>query len=54
MKYPLAQQWKAGSPIALSFDQFQFGHMALDHAVIDRPGQASSHSVFVFHDPRSE
>lgn len=54
MKDALAQQWKARSPIALSFDQFQLRHVSLDHAVIDPPGQTISHCVFVFLDPSSK
>jgi hypothetical protein len=42
MKHPLAQERKSCPAITLSFDQFELGDMALDHAVIDPPGEASS------------
>ena len=50
MQHPLAQQRKASLAIALSFDQFQFGHMAFDHAIVDPPGEAIFHGIFVFLD----
>ena len=50
MNNPLAKQRKTSSAIALSFDQFQFGHMAFDHAIVDPPGEAIFHGVFVFLD----
>ncbi len=43
MQYTLAQEWKASSPIPLPFDEFQLGHMAFHHPVIDQPGEPSSH-----------
>src|SRR6266571_1321189 len=43
-----AEKRKACLAISLSFDQFQLGHMAFHHAVIDPPGETSSHRVFVF------
>jgi hypothetical protein len=54
MKDAFAQERKSGPAVALSFDQFEFGHMALDHAVVDRPGEACLDSLFVFLDARSE
>ncbi len=48
MKNPLAEERKASLAIALSFDQFQLGHMSFYHPVIDPPGEASSHGIFVF------
>ena len=51
VKDSLAEQRKACLTIALSFDQFQLGHVSLDHAVIDPPGETSSHRIFVFLDP---
>jgi hypothetical protein len=51
MEHALAQEWKARPAIALSFDQFQLGHVSLHHAVIDPPGETSSHRVFVFLNP---
>src|SRR5713226_2498932 len=48
MKYSLAEQRKASLAIPLSFDQFQLRHVTLDHAVIDPPGETSSHGIFVF------
>ncbi len=50
MQHPLAEQRKASLAVALSFDQFQFGHMSFDHAVTDPPGEAIFHSIFVFLD----
>ena len=51
MEDPLAEQRKVRLPIALSFDQFEPGHVPFHHAVVDPPGEASSHRVFVFLDP---
>ena len=48
VKHPLAQEWKASSPISLSFDQFEFGHMALNYTIIDPPGEPCSHRLFAF------
>lgn len=39
MQHPLAEQRKASLAIALSFDQFQFGHMAFDLAIVDPSGE---------------
>src|SRR5258708_4420446 len=50
MQHPLAQKRKTCLPIALSFDQLQFGHMPFHHAVIDPPGEPCSHRLFVFLD----
>ncbi len=50
VKHALAEQRKACSAIPLSFNQFQLGHVSLNHAVIDPPGQTSSHGIFVFLD----
>ena len=50
MQYPLAEQRKASLAIALSFDKFQFGHMAFNHAIVDPPGEAIFHGIFVFLD----
>jgi hypothetical protein len=50
MQHTLAKQLEAGPTIALSFDPFQLGHMALDHAVVLRKGQSCQHCGFVsFH-----
>ena len=54
MQHTLAKQLEAGPTIALSFDQFQLGHMAFYHAVIDRSGETGSHGVFVLLDPGSK
>src|SRR5258707_3955727 len=54
MKDPLAEQRKACLTIPLSFDQFQLGHLSLDHPVIDPPGETSSHGIFAFLDPNSK
>jgi hypothetical protein len=54
MKDPFSQQWKACLAISLSFNQFELGHVALDHAVADPPGESGSHRVFVFLDPSSK
>ena len=51
MQYTLAEQRKTSFPIALPFNQFQLGHVTFDHPVIDRPGKAISHCVFVFLNP---
>ncbi len=51
VKHPFAEQRKARPTIPLPFDQFQLGHVSLDHAVIDPPGETSSHGVFVFLHP---
>src|SRR6266700_2491951 len=48
VKHPFSEQREGCPTIALSFDQFQLGHVSLDHAVIDPPGETSSHGVFVF------
>ena len=50
MKDAFAEERKARPAIALSFDQFQFRHLSLDHAVVDPPGETSSDCVFVFLD----
>src|SRR5437660_653777 len=44
------EQRKASLPIALSFDQLQFGHMPFHHAVSDPPAEPGSHRLFVFLD----
>ena len=54
VKHALAEQRKACSAISLSFDQFQLGHVSLDHAIIDPPGEASSHRVLVLLYSRSK
>ena len=54
MQHSLAQQREACPTISLSFDQFQFRDVSLDHPVIDPPGEASSHGVFIFLDPRGK
>ena len=38
MKHPFTQQRKASLAIALSFDQFELGHLTFHHAVVDPPG----------------
>jgi len=38
MEDPLAEQRKVRLPIALSFDQFELGHLSFHHSVIDPPG----------------
>ncbi len=48
MKDTLAEQGKPCTTISLSFDEFELGHVAFDHAVIDPPGEPSSHRLFVF------
>ena len=48
MKNPFSQERKIGSTIALSFDQFELGHLSFNHAVINPPGETSSHGIFVF------
>ena len=50
MKDPLAEQGKVCLAIALSFDQFELGHVTFHHAIIDPPSEASSHRIFVFLD----
>jgi hypothetical protein len=50
MQHSLAEQGKASLAVALSFDEFQFGHMAFDHAIVDPPGEAIFHRIFVFLD----
>src|SRR5260370_9637039 len=54
VKHELAEQRKACSAILLSFNQFQLGHVSLNHAVIDPPGETSSHGIFVFLDSRGK
>ncbi|SRR6266487_3629298 len=54
MKHPFAQQRKACPAIPLSFDQFELGHVAFDYAIVDPPGETSSHRIFVFLDPSSK
>jgi hypothetical protein len=54
MKHPLAEQREACPTIPLSFNQFELGHMALNHAIINPPGETSSHGVFVFLNARSK
>ena len=48
------EQRKASLPIALSFDQLQFGHMPFHHAVSDPPAEPGSHRLFVFLDSCSK
>src|SRR5450755_3989020 len=48
MKHPFAEQGEFGSTISLPFDQFQLGHVPLNHAITDPPGKTSLHRVFVF------
>jgi hypothetical protein len=50
VKDTLAQQWESCTTISLPCDEFELGHMAFDHAVIDPPGEPSSHRLFVFLD----
>src|SRR5947209_12020913 len=47
MKHPLAKQSKASSAIHRSLDELQFGHMALNHAIVDCPGSPRFHCVFL-------
>src|SRR5712692_5717085 len=47
MKDTFSQQRKARPTITLSFDQFELGHVSLNHAIIDPPGETSFHRVFV-------
>lgn len=54
MKNLFAQQREACSAISLPFDEFQFGDVALYHAVVDPPGEAIFHGLFVFFDSSSE
>ena len=54
MQYPLAQERKTCPPISLPFDQFELGHISLNHSVTPLPGETISHCVFVFLDPRSK
>jgi hypothetical protein len=51
MENALAQEWKGRPAIALSFDQFQLGHVPIHPAIIDPPGETSFHCIFVFLDP---
>jgi hypothetical protein len=44
----LTEQGKSCSSIHRSFDEFQLVHMALDHSVIDGPGQTGLDCGFVF------
>src|SRR5258708_6620995 len=54
MKHTFSQERKTSLAISLSFDQFQLGHVSLNHPVIDRPGEAISHRVFIFLNPGSK
>ena len=54
MKDTLAEQGEPCTTVALSFDQFQLGDVALDHSVVDQPGEAGSHRLFVFLDASRE
>jgi len=54
MKHPLAEQREACPAVPLSFNQFQLGHLSLNHTIIEPPGETSSHGVFVFLNPRSK
>src|SRR5207248_1132451 len=54
MKHSLAQERKTSSAVALSFDQFQLGHLPFDHAVVERKAETRSHRLFVFLNPGSE
>jgi hypothetical protein len=51
VKHPLAQGRKSGLAIHLPLDELELCHMSFDHAVIDPPGETSSHGIFVFLDP---
>ena len=54
VEHTLAQQRKTCPAIALPFDQFQLRHMPFHHTVIDPPGKASSHRLFVFLNSRGK
>jgi hypothetical protein len=54
MKNPFSEKGKSSSAIALSFDQFELGHMPFDHTIVDPPSEACSYSVFVFFHPSSK
>jgi hypothetical protein len=47
MKDAFAQESKSGPPIALPFDEFQLGHMAFHHGVVDVPGEPRLDGGFV-------
>jgi hypothetical protein len=46
----LREPRKACLPIALSFDQFELGHLPFYHAIIDPPGEPGPHCIFVLRD----
>jgi len=54
VKHPLAQERKSGLAIHLPLDELELCRVSFDHAVIDPPGETSSHRNFVFLDPRSK
>src|SRR2546423_14269970 len=45
---PLAQKKKSSLPIHGAFNEFQFGDLPLDLAIVDGPSEACFHSGFVF------
>ena len=47
MKHPLAQEWKAGPPVALSFDQYQLVDEPLGHSVRIALAESGEHSLFI-------
>ena len=51
MQDALPEQGKAGPSVHGAFDELEFGDASFDHAVIDGPGEAIAHSVFVFLNP---
>lgn len=54
VEYPLPEQGKTSSAITLSFNEFELGHMAFNHSIVDRKGKASPHRFFVLLDASSK
>ena len=54
MQHTLAKQLEAGPTVSLSFDEFELGHMAFDHGVVDLPGEACLNCGFVSLDSSRE
>jgi hypothetical protein len=50
MEYPLTEQRKASLSIHLTLNELELRYMSFNHAVIDPPGETSSHGIFVFLD----
>jgi hypothetical protein len=54
MKHVFAEQRETSLAVSLSFDEFELGHMAFDHGVVDLPGEPCLNCGFVSFDSSRE